>query len=523
MSQPGLLLSSDDLMQAEIANLRGELQITKSQYKILSDENSRLKEMLLELKRERFGRRSERWESEEQIVFQFNEVEQEAKKADPEESASPEDSGEPGKTDPKKKSRGKRKPLPKHLEREVVKIELPPEECFSEDGTPLKVIGYEISEKLEYEPAKTKVIEYHRAKYGAESGDYVKTAPPVPSIIPKGIATAGLLAGIAVSKFSDGLPLYRQEEVLARSGVDLSRTTMARWMVKVAQSLTPIWNVLCDRLVANFYVSCDETRTQVLKEKGRKAESKSWMWVRSTPFGPHKIVLFDYSPSRAGDVAVEILDGFKGYLQVDGYAGYNKVSGQEGVERIGCAMHARRYFEKAFTVGANAGKTLAETGLKYFKDLFDLEEELKEKPPDERYRQRLERAQPIWEAFKAWVDNTRAKVPPTSKTGKAFAYFTSEYDYLTGYLKDGRLEMDSGFVERCIRKFAIGRNNWLFSDTEDGAHASAQLYSFVVTAKVNGVNPYRALKYILERIPTAQTLEDIEYLADIITGAQPIP
>ena len=411
--------------------------------------------------------------------------------------------------------------MPENLPREVIEIELPLEEQFTEDGIPLKVIGWEISEKLDYEPSRTKVTQYRRAKYRVDSGDYEKTAPPLPSIIPKGIATPGLLAAIAVSKFADGLPLYRLEEIFSRQHIELSRTTMARWMVTVAASLRALFNVLSDRVNESFYVSVDETRTQVLKEKGRRVESQSWMWVRATPFGKHKIVLFDYSPSRSGDIAFEILEGFQGVLQVDGYGGYNKVSSQEGVTRIGCNMHGRRYFEKAHQTGAKSGKTLAEVALGFYQKLYAIEEKLRDQPIELRYQGRLDQSKPIWEEFKHWVNQNQAKVPSTSKIGKAFTYFKAECDHLMGYLKDGRFEMDSGFVERCIRKFAIGRNNWLFSDTEQGAEASAILYSLVVTAKVNDVNPYSALKYIFEEIPKAQSLSQIEQLADIIVGKEP--
>ena len=517
MLQPESLLSANEFLKIENTGLRSQLQLRDEQNKVLDEENSRLHEMLLEFKRHRFGKRSERWQSEEQLLF--NEIEVESRKPDVDD----EDSGAEIEVKAHKKKRGKRKPLPEHLPREIVKVELPPEDQFAKDGTPLKVIGYEISEKLDYEPAKTKVIQYHRAKYGADSGDYEKTAPPVPSVIPKGIATPGLLAAIATAKFADGLPLYRQEEILARQDIELSRTTMARWMVKVAEALQPIWNVLSDRLKESFYVSCDETRTQVLKENGRTAESRSWMWVRSTPFGDNKIILFDYNPSRSGDVALEILEDFEGFLQVDGYGGYNKLARQEGVIRIGCNMHGRRYFEKAYKIGAKSGKTLAEVAMGFYKQLFAIEDEIREKPPDEKYRVRLEKAKPVWNEFKSWADQNRVKVPATSKIGKAFTYFTSEYEHLIGYLQDGRLEIDSGFVERCIRKFAIGRNGWLFSDTEAGAEASAVLYSLVITAKVNGVNPYQALRYIFEEIPKAQTLEEIERLADTIVAVQPIP
>lgn len=499
-----------------LENLKNELKISEAKVNFLTEEVSNLKEMLLELKRNRFGTKSERWQSEEQLVF--NEAEIESKK--PEEELEPSD--EKIEIKAHTKGRGKRKPLPEDLPREIVKIELPEEECFSEDGSPLKIIGYEVSEKLDYIPSKTKVIQYHRAKYGQDSGDYEKTAQPVPSVIPKGIAEPSLLAAIIVGKFADALPLYRQEEILGRQNIIISRTTMARWMITVSKALQPIWNVLSDRLKDSFYISCDETRIQVLKEKGRRAESKSWMWVRSTPYGENKIILFDYSPSRAGSVASEVLDDFKGFLQVDGYAGYNEFCKQEGVKRLGCNMHARRYFEKATKVGAKAGKTLGAVAMNFYKELYLIEDELRNEPLDIRFNLRLKLAKSIWDKFKKWVNENKNKVPSSSKIGKAFGYFISEHEYLIGYLQDGRLEMDSGFVERCIRKFTIGRNNWVFSDTEDGAEASALLYSLVITMKTNKVNPYEALTYILKEIPKIQSLEGIESLVDIIVAAQPV-
>jgi transposase len=182
-------------------------------------------------------------------------------------------------------------------------------------------------------------------------------------------------------------------------------------------------------------------------------------------------------------------------------------------------MHGLRYFEKALVVGAKAGKTLAEVGMKFYEKLFDLEKEIRQNPPDERYRLRLQLAVPIWTEFKAWVDKNYDKVPPKTKIGAAFHYFREQYVYLIGYLKDGRLEIDNGFVERAIRKFAIGRNNWMFSDTEAGAEASALLYSLLVTMKINNVNPYKALKTLFTELPKAKTLEDYERLADLIVTA----
>jgi transposase len=408
--------------------------------------------------------------------------------------------------------------LPTHLPREVVTVELPENERFTEDGQPLRVIGKEISEKLVFEPSQMKVIEVHRCKYGVDSGEAIKTAPPIPSIIPKGIATPSLLAALVTAKYADGLPLYRQEDIFSRQGVDIPRCTMARWIVRGSSACMPIWNVLEERLMATPYTSCDETHTQVLKEKNRRAESKSWMWVRATPGAEQKIVLFDYDPSRSGDVAKRLFTDFKGFLQVDGYCGYTPLEKQPGIIRIGCNMHGRRGFEKAAKEGAKNGRPLAEQGLKYYQLLYDIEGRAKESCMSWSERKVLRDAEagPIWDEMKVWAETNSEKVPPKSKIGEAFHYFLGEFDLLKGYLLDGCLEIDNGFAERMIRKFAIGRNNWMFSDTEGGAHASALFYSFVITAKINGVNPYKALTKLFEKIPLATTIDDFERLADLL-------
>jgi transposase len=516
------MLNQESIFSSEVSlaeKLQGaflQIKAKDAKLKIYEEEISYLQEQLLELKRLKFGTKSERWESAEQLVF--NEAEVESLKPDPDGGADIEIKVSAH----TKKVRGHRRALPEGLEREEVIVELPEADRYSEDGTPLKVIGYEISEKLSYEPAKTKVIVYRRAKYGLSCGDYVKTAPPVPMIIPKGIATAELIAAIIVEKYGFGMPLYRQEYKFNQMGIDLSRQTMARWVVKSAEACMPVWNILCERLLENFYVSCDETHTQVLKENGRAAETKSWMWVRCTPHGKNKIVLFDYDPHRSKEVAKKLLEDFNGYLQVDGYASYNILEKNRELIRIGCNMHGRRYFEKAFKSGAKSGTSLAEVALKFYKRLYDHEEKIRKLSVEERHRLRKEVQAPIWDEFKSWVDSHHKKVPPKSKIGEAFGYFLSEYEYLTGYLLDGRLEMDNGFAERAIRKFAIGRNNWLFADTEAGAHASAMFYSLLCTAKVNDVNIYESMKYLLNEIPKASSVEDYERLADVIMGITPL-
>lgn len=519
MQKQESIFSSDILLSEKLQGALLQIETKDVLLKNYEDEISRLNEIVRDLQRSKFGKKSERWESSEQLVF--NEAEGLSLKPDP--FGDDEESEDAIQVKAHvKKMRGHRRALPEDLEREEIIVELPESERFTDDGAPLKIIGYEVSEKLSYEPSKTKVIVYRRAKYGVDSGDYVKTAPPVASIIPKGIATPELLASVVVEKYGYGMPLYRQEYRFDQMGVDLTRQTLARWVVKSAEACMPVWNVLCDRLLDSFYVSCDETPTQVLKENGRTAESKSWMWVRCIPTGKNKIVLFDYDPHRSAEVAKRLLEEFKGFLQVDGYASYNILEKDVELVRIGCNMHGRRYFENAKTIGAKSGTSLAEVALKFYQDLYDHEEILRSLPSEERHRLRQEVQVQLWAKFKKWADGNHSKVPSKSKIGKAFGYFRSEYDYLTGYLQDGRLEMDNGFAERAIRKFAIGRNNWMFADTEAGAHASAMFYSLLVTAKVNDVNIYEAMKYLFNEIPRAKSIEDFEHLADIIMGITPL-
>jgi transposase len=505
------LFSETESLRIENEGLKAKLDKEERRVALYEEETSRLHEIIRKLKREAFGPRGERWETKEQILL-FNEAEESAAK-----KLAPPVEGEvqvPAHT----RKRGKRQPLPKDLPREVVVVDIPEAEKTAPNGSALRVIGKEVSEKLVYEPAVMKVIEYHRLKYaGAEGQDTVKVAPAVPSIVPKGIATSSLLAHIITAKFADGLPLYRQEEQFARLGVDIPRSTMGRWIVQGARTCQGIWNALEERLMSEPYVSCDETHTQVLKEEGRAAESKSWMWVRGTPGADKRVVLFDYDPSRSGDVAKRLFADYEGFLQVDGYGAYNALEKSPGLVRIGCNMHGRRKFFDA-AEGSSKGQGLAAEGLDYYQKLYDIEKKAKELTRAERHELRQKEARPLWDDMKAWAEKHNATVPPKSKIGQAFHYFLSEYEYLTGYLKDGRLEMDNGYAERAVKYFAIGRKNWLFSDTVEGAEASSLFYSFLVTAKINGVDPYQAMKRVFDNVPLAQTVDDYERLAEILLG-----
>lgn len=516
MISQDILFDKNADLRIRLAKATSDAMFEREKKELYIDENNRLHEIIADFKRHRFGKRSETYVSDEQLVFDEAEALASEAKAEDSESVLNAEVEVPAHT----RKRGHRKPLPIDLVREIVVIELPEDQRVSENGEILKPIGKEVSEKLHFEPAIMKVIETHRIRYGADSGDTGVIAPVPPSILPKSMATSGLLANIVLQKYGYGVPLYRQEEMYMRMGCDIPRCTQARWVIQAAEACVAIKNVLTDRLMACDYVSCDETHTQVLDEEGRKAEAKSWMWVRTTPSEEKKIILFDYDQSRSGAVAERLFADYRGVLQVDGFSSYNALEKQDGIKRIGCNMHGRRKFEAAFKNGAKIGtknkESLSETALKFYKKLYAIEARCRKLSFEDRYHTRQIESAPLWAEFKNWADVNSKKVPPKSKIGQAFHYFLGEYEYLIGYLADGRLEMDNGFAERAIAKFAIGRKNWLFSIGKAGAEASSFFYSVIVTAKINGGDPYEILKKVFEMIPLAQTADDIDRIADFI-------
>jgi hypothetical protein len=290
---------------------------------------------------------------------------------------------------------------------------------------------------------------------------------------------------------------------------------MARWLIAVSEKLIPIWNILEERVLDSGYMAIDATKVQVLKEKGREAKTKSFMWVRGSP--EQGIVLFDYNVSGGGHVAKDLITGFKGGVQADAHKGYGSLDKNE-ITLLGCMMHARRRFHKAW-LGANKKPGLAEIGLKMFKRLYKFEKAYKEAglSRDRRYEARKKEVAPYIEKIKIWCEKKKPKVVKESPLGNAINYFTNEYEELSAFLKDGRYEVDNGWAERMIRKFAIGRNNWMFSDTVEGAHASSILYSFALTAKVNNKDPFLVMTEIFKKLPSAETIDDYEALADLLT------
>ncbi len=410
-----------------------------------------------------------------------------------------------------------RKPLPAALPRIRVEHDLEACEKTCECGCQLTRIGEQISEQLDIVPAQIRVIQHVRPTYACKAcEETIKTAPLIPQPIPKSNASPGLLAHIAVAKYQDALPLYRQEKILQRIGVDIPRATLANWMIAMGVLIQPLINLLRDTLLDYDILGMDETPLQVLKEVGRVATSKSYLWVqRGGP--PHQpVVLFHYYPSRGQAPAKELLSGYQGFVQADGLEVYQAVAGQgTDITLIGCWAHARRKFDEAFKAQgkkAHAKPGKAMMGLNYIRKLYRIEKALKDHTPEQRHLAREQQAKPIVQQLRQWLDKSLGEVPPGTLIGKALHYLHNQWDKLVGYLEDGRLRIDNNLTENAIRPFVLGRKNWLFADTPKGATASANLYSLIESAKANGLEPFYYLRYVFKELPKAQTLEQIEAL-----------
>ena len=425
----------------------------------------------------------------------------------------------------KRKKRG-RKPIPENLPRIEVIHDLDEAEKQCECGCQKKVIGQEVSEQLDIIPPKIQVIRNVRLKYacknceGVESnGPTVIVAPMPEQLIPKCIGTVGLIAFILVAKFVDALPFYRQEKQFLRIGIKISRATMCSWAQKVAQRCEILLMILKKEILSGPLINIDETPVQVLKEPGRTSQSKSYMWIFRGGTQERPGILFEYHPTRAGDVAAVFLKGYKGVVQTDGYAGYGFIDNIKEILHMGCWAHVRRKFldvVKAANKTKNGKKKPgnADHALKYIHKLYKIEKDAKAKglTNGDLLREREEKAKPVLDEFKLWLDSKVDEVPPKSLLGKAIAYALNQWSRLVVYAETSHVTPDNNMAENAIRPYALGRKNWLFSVTPNGASATATIYSLVETAKANGLEPYWYFRYLLEKLPKAVTYDDYKAL-----------
>lgn len=436
----------------------------------------------------------------------FNEVECEAAKAESDVVIT---------TATTTKKRGKRQPLPKDLLRETRLLDLDEHDkqcpCCQHA---LHRIGEDRSEKLEFTPAILKVLEIVRPKYACRQCEekaetsQIHQHPTPDSIIPKSFATESLLANIILGKYQYALPLYRQETLFNQSGIDLSRTTMARWVIQVSEKFKPLYQALRNHLLEQVVIQADETPLNVLKEN-----KQCYMWLycsgadspQAALAETKNIVLFDYQNSRARACPMDFLGNYSGYLQSDGYRAYD---GLTKVVNVGCFAHARRKFMDAKKLQGKGKAGKADMALAQIQKLYALESRLKTESAEKRWAERQQHAKPMLDKFYVWL--TTQKVIGSSPLGKAIKYTLGQWPKLVHYIDDGHLSIDNNRAERAIKSLVIGRKNWLFSNNKNGADASALLYSIIETAKANGLIIYDYMVQCMKEL--AKPVPDIDSL-----------
>jgi Transposase and inactivated derivatives len=409
--------------------------------------------------------------------------------------------------------------LPEDLSVEVVEYGLPEsEQICPECGGPLHVMGHDTHRELVIIPAQVKIREHVRKIYACRDCEKDECGVPIlksqtdEPVIKGSFASPETIAHLITQKFVMGSPLYRQEKELSQRGIMLSRQTMSNWLIRVTEDwLEPIYNALHEVLCTYDVLHADETTLQVLREPGKTAQSKSYMWLyRTSGNALHPIILYDYQPDRRTKRPTEFLKDFKGYLHTDGYYGYHAL--KEDITVVGCWAHVRRKFDEALKAlperdreGSNVLR-----GKRYCDRLFGLEREFENLMPEERYVKRQEYSKSLLGEFFAWASALNAT--PKTGIGMAAHYALSQRKYLERYILDGRLEICNNRAERSIKPFVIDRKNFLFSNTPRGAKASAIMFSLIETAKENGLNPYEYLVYVFKNAPNLNIRNDMDAL-----------
>jgi transposase len=405
------------------------------------------------------------------------------------------------------KAQPRRVALPAQFPRRSIHHE--PEHTQCSCGCTLERIGEDISEKLDYTPGVFEVERHVRGKWVCRRCERLIQAPVPAQVIDKGIPTAGLLAQVLIAKYHDHAPLYRQEGIFERAGLALPRSTLAQWVGACGLRLQPLADALKSALLTRTVLHADETPVPMLKP-GLGRTHRAYLWsYSSSEYDELPAVVYDFADSRSGLHAREFLGAWSGKLVCDDYSGY-KALFERGVVEVGCMAHARRKFHDLY---ANHRSDIAQEALRLFGSLYDIEREAREQKlnADSRRQLRQQRAKPVAELLRQWLVRQRGQVPDGSATAKAIEYNLGRWSALTRYLDDGDLPIDNNHVENRIRPVAIGRANWLFAGSLRAGQRAAVIMSLIQSAKLNGHDPYRYLKDVLERLPTqpASRLEEL--------------
>jgi transposase len=467
--------------------------------------NANLQHQLEQLLRTLYGRKSEKLDPNQLLLFAREILE--ATAAEPETTPEPEPAV-PAAAKPPAKGHG-RKPLPANLPRRRVVHDVPLEERLCPDcGLERRRFGEEVREQLEYVPASMIVLQHIRPKYACEECQAnVVIAERLPEPIEKGLPGPGLLAHVAVSKYADHLPLYRQEGIFKRSGVDLSRSTLCDWMAVVASLLGPIVQAMFKRVLMSDVVRTDDTPVKVQDHDGKGIKTGR-LWAHLGDHN-HRFTVYDYTPDHSGDGPRRVFKDYEGYLQADAYSAYDALFVAGTIIEVGCWMHARRKFHGAKT----SDPVRSHVMLAWVAGLDKVEDDAKgarKKHPEwddatwhaHRYELRLQRSRPIFDSIHAWLVAERPKVLPKSPLGEAIGYALDHWDALIRPLEAGFLEIDNGASERALKPVALGRKNWLFAGSDEGGRTAATLMSLCATCKDLGVEPFAYLRDVLNRVST---------------------
>ena len=486
------LPEKDQLIEEQKQQLQQrDLQLLK-----LNHELSQLKKLV-------FGSRSERFQPQDKSQLALALGEEAAPAAGP--LAAQHISYERHQAGTKSKHAG-RMPLPAHLPRKQIVLE--PEGV---DTSLWKKIGQEITEELDYVPCRLFVRQYVRPKYAHPSGEGVVIASLPERPIAKGVAGPALLSHIISSKFLNHLPLYRQAQQFKREGVSLAASTINDWIKASCQLLEPLYQVLRQQVLASDYLQADESPIQVLDKDKKASTHRGYHWVYHAV--EQRLVLFDYRKGRGREGPAELLKGFRGYLQTDGYVIYEDFAGKPGLVLLGCMAHARRKFVEAEKNDPQRAAHL----LGQLQKLYALERKKEEDQLSERafLALRQEQAAPILQEIKTWLLENYQQVTPKSPIGQAIAYALPRWEKLSAYLLDGRLRIDNNLVENAIRPLALGRKNYLFAGSHQGAGRAAMIYSFMGSCKLHQINPQVWLTDVLERI----ALHPVNKLEELLPGS----
>ena len=472
-----------------------ELDAERAEKQQWIERNARLEQLLSQLRRMQFGKRSEKLDAD-QLNLAFEDIEQAvAEVAAEEEKTNPE-----YKRERSEKRRAGRGSLPDHLPQVDVVIEPEEKACPCCGGT-LHVIGEEVSKRLDVIPAQYQVIVTHRPKYACRAceGKVVQAAAPA-HLIEGGLPTERLVASVLTAKYADHTPLYRQAQILARQGMTIERKTLAFWVGYAAAEMKPLWHLMREDLLGSTKVFVDETRAPVL-DPGRGRTKTGYFWAiarddRPWGGGDPPMVIYTYAPGRGGKHANTVLATFRGVLQADGYQVYKSFAlAHDAVTVAHCWAHARREF-----IDVGGPSPIAEEALLRIAAFYRIEEEIRGQSAEVRHGVRQEKTKPLVEAFKTWCEAKLTMVSGKAPIARAIRYTLNQWEGLTRFLDDGRIEMDNNTVERCMRPIALNRKNALFAGHDEGAANWALIASLIETCKLNGVNPQTYLTDVLTKL-----------------------